>query len=111
MAFVVEKEVKLDDLGHGWEGASIFMNALSFRETEELASLSSDVDPQNPSAESNKSTYNAVSELLQRKFVRGRAYNGVELVELKASDVVDLPLEVVNNLVKALSGSGTVSPN
>jgi len=107
MAFIVEKEVKLDDLGPDWVGASIFLNALSFRETEELSNLS--VDENDPNAEANKTSYAAVASLLERKFVRGKAFNGEGLVELKNSDLVDLPVEVVNNLLKTLAG--TVSPN
>ncbi len=107
MPFVVKKEVKLDHLGPGWEGAFVALNALSFRESEEIADLS--VDANNPTADDNKKSFKVVSDLLEKKFLSGKAYNGTELVDLKATDLIDLPAGVVNDILKALAG--TVSPN
>ncbi len=107
MPFVVEKEVKLDNLGEGWAGAYVVLSALSFRESEEIAELS--VDASAPNAETNKKSFELITSLLEKKFIRGKAYDGKELVELKSTDIVDLPAGVVNDILKALAG--TVSPN
>lgn len=107
MAFVIEKVVKLDDLGEGWKGAEIVLSSLSFRESEELASL--EVDPNDPNAKGNRESFKTVIDLMGKKFVRGTAFNGEGLVPLESTDLADLPVEIVNLLIKALVG--TVSPN
>lgn len=107
MAFVVERELKLNDLGAGWEDAYVVMSSLSFREAEELSSLKA--DPENPESKENVDTVKVIGGLLSSKFIRGKAFDGKELVEMTGDDILDLPADVVGKIVSLLAG--TISPN
>lgn len=102
MAFPVEKKVDLAFLGTQWAGAELTFSALTFKETRELAGQNLD----NPDKVAENMSF--VTKFLGDHFLQGKAWNGTQLVDIKATELEDLPVEVVNKAVEALTGQ--VSP-
>lgn len=100
MSFPVEKRVDLSFLGSKWQGAEIILSGLTFKETRELSGQNFDADD----PESTANNMNFVTEFLGKHFIGGKAWNGSELVDLTSKDIEDLPVEVVNKAVEALTG-------
>lgn len=96
--FVVTKELKLDDLGEGWAGASIKFSGLSFKQAREFAKLT--LDEKEPDNDKN---LDLLVKLLGEHFISGQGYNGTELVDLTAEDLPDLPTEVLTKAITLLS--------
>ena len=107
MAFPVEKKLDLSSFGEGWSGAFILYNALSFRETRALANFK--LDSTDTSAKENLDALDKVMDILSTHFVSGKAWDGTALVDLKASDLAELPIQVTNDSISLLSGAP--SPN
>lgn len=106
MAFVVEKELKLNFLGDNWKEASITYNSLSYREMQDMATLQVN---DTPGSDENTKSFDKLATLIQDKFLKGTAWNGEALVELTKDDLLDLPAEVINKSIELLSGA--VDPN
>ena len=99
--FPVEKTLKLDFLGAGWNtGAQLVFSGLTFAQTKELAA-SVDLDDAN----ANEKNFELVVKFLTDHFIRGNAWNGTTLVNITSEELVDLPVEVINAAVKLLSGA------
>lgn len=100
--FIVKKHLALDFLGEEWKGAFIDLSAATFNDATKIAALNKD------EAASTESSAQVVA-FLQEHFLAGKAWDGKELVDLVATDLADLPVEVVNKAVEATVG--TPSPN
>jgi hypothetical protein len=101
MPFPVRKEIKLDFLGEGWTGAYLAFSGLTFNETREFSKLN--LGGENTDSESNM---DYVLELLQSHFLEGNAFDGDKLVDLKSSQLGDLPPDVVTKCIELLVGGG-----
>ena len=99
-SFPVEKKLDLSYLGSDWQGAFVSFSALSFAETRQFAKSGLDAD--NPD---NSKNLDIVAELLEGHFLAGKAWDGQSLVDITASQVVDLPTEVITKAVQTLAGS------
>jgi len=90
------KLVKKVDLGKFWEGAYIEFNAPTFKDLKELTAV--DADNQTDSID------NAMT-VLGNLFVGGKIGED----EVKKENIADLPVEVLTELFKEMSG--TPDPN
>jgi hypothetical protein len=99
--FPIEKRLDLGFLGQGWQGAELVLSGLTFAETKEIANVG--VDPDAPDANEKSTAF--VSDFLGKHFLRGKAFNGTNLVDLTKEDLEELPIEVVNKAVELLSGN------
>ena len=103
MAFTINQVVDLSQFG--WDGCTITLQSLSYKEAQDLSAKYKGLDPNNDAAQAE------VFDFIGTKFVSGTAKDDKgEIVNLKVTDLPDLPIEVFMELVKALSGSST-SPN
>lgn len=97
MAFVIKQTV---DLSQWWDGCSIILSSLSTKEAQDLSTKFTSLDPE------DEKTQAEVFDFIRTKFISGTAENEKgEKVELKPSDLEDLPIEVYKLLVKNLAGS------
>jgi hypothetical protein len=46
-----------------------------------------------------------VGDLLTKKFVNGKAWDGSAMVDLKPNDVLDLPMEAISKCIEAITGN------
>ena len=107
MKFQVVKRLKLDFLGEGWEKAYIDFNALTIRETQEYAEFAG-LSVKSSAKEQLKAT-DKMLELLDSKFIKGKAFDGKTLVDIKKEDLLELPTSVVSKAVTTMTGD--LSPN
>lgn len=105
MGFPVRKELKLDFLGEGWAGAYLAYSSLTFTETREFTKISISGDDENPNKVDDKSM-DAIMDLLVKHFLEGKAFDGDDLVDIKPSELGDLPVDVITQSVELLVGGG-----
>lgn len=94
MAFPVTKKLELDYLGEGWAGAYINFSGLSFKQARVFEKMT--LDTENPENDKN---LDLLLETLGEHLLSGKAWNGTELVDLKAEDLSDLPVEVLTKAI------------
>lgn len=105
MPFPVRKELKLDFLGAGWAGAYLAFSSLTFTETRGFSKLK--IDESNPDSEENM---DFVLNLLSEHFLEGMGFNGDELVALAATDLPELPPDVITKSIELLVGGDNSAP-
>lgn len=103
--FIVKKKIELNFLGEGWEDAYISLNAPSYGEIKEFAKKSQVKEGEKP----DEGVIDEGITLLQTIFIEGKAFDGKELVDFTKDDITDLPIEAINKIFVALTG--TVAPN
>ena len=103
MSFVLKQTVDLSPLG--WDGCSIILKSLSYKEAQDLQLKFKDVDPTDPKAQTE------TFDFLKTRFVSGTGFDeNDKKVDLKVDDLQDLPLEVFMACVNKLTGT-TPNPN
>lgn len=97
--FILPKVISLDRFGESWKGAYITFTAPTWAESVAF----------NKKAE----TADAIEELnkfLSTHFIGGKAPSEGSLVELKVTDIQELPAEVISAVAQELGG-GALPPN
>jgi len=95
--FKILRQFDLEVIGKEWKGCYLEFNALAYGEIFDLVDLQQ-FDMSNP-VEAKKSK-DATLNLLQSKFVKGTAINTKgETVPFVKEDFVELPVNIVNNIV------------
>lgn len=99
MAFPIKKRLDLNDLGVEWAGCYIDYAGLTFKESRSFSA--NQFDEANPESDKN---IEFVLELLTSHFLAGKGYNGSAVVDLKATDLEELPVDVITRSVETLVG-------
>lgn len=121
--FVVYKTLKLDFLGEGWQECYIKFNAVPYdvfaniREKYNLDFSTQATTAEEAQAELANDPEKAekanafVIKFLTDYFVEGKGYDGTEVIDIKKSDIKDLPMSVVNKASDFLMEKEAISPN
>jgi len=80
--YVLERALKLDEFGDKWKGCEVVLRDPTPAEVKTLALGKTSLE-----------------DTLKKHFVSGKAYDGKEIVGMKADDLVNLPLTIYNKLV------------
>lgn len=100
--FGATSRVNLSFVGDDWKGAYVDVAVPTYDETETLAELR---------AEGNiVETAKAMMAYAEEHFVAGQAPVNGELVDLKASDLRNLPIHAVKKITDTLNGEGLLDP-
>lgn len=97
--FTLSKVIKLDRFGKQWEGAYLTFTAPTWAESLAANKVAS---PEEQVAQ--------ITKFLNDHFVEGKAPGDTELIELKVTDIPDLPAEVIVAVAQELGG-GKLDPN
>lgn len=104
MTFQVKKKLDLSYLGDGWtQGTYLNFSSLTFAETREFANLN--VDTENTDNTANQQSLDMVLGIVTKHFIDGMGWDGQKLAEISASDIQDLPVEVVTKSIQLLVGT------
>lgn len=96
--FQVEKVLNLSFLGANWGTAELVFSGLTFAQAKELSKVDFD------NSDNEESTA-FVESFLKEHFIRGKAWNGTQLVDITPDDLSELPVEVVNKAAELLVGT------
>lgn len=95
MLFDIYKTLDLGYLGDAWKECYLKFRPFNVSELQKL----SGIDPENNKEEA---TQKAI-DLLKEKFVEGKAVSNKEVVDIKAEDLTEFPVEVILDAIKLLS--------
>lgn len=105
--FTLYKHITLEKFGEDWKDAYIKFKGLDYKDFKtKLAKLAS-IDTENK--EEVVDNMGDVIDLLTEKFVEGKAPVDGTLTDIKASELNELPLEVINYLMGFLFGGTEAS--
>lgn len=100
------KKVSLASVGTGWEDAYVEVSIPNFAEAKAVATVK-----QPETTEEQLAYAETVLTFLKDHFVGGKAPDESGLVELKADDLSELPVNAVSLVRESLLGEGAISPN
>lgn len=102
--FDIRKKVSLVSVGEGWEEAYATFRPLGFEDLKAIQQMDN--------AKSDEDGMKAAEDMLTiigQRFIEGKAPVDGALVELEADDFRVLPIALLPEIIKQLSG--TLSPN
>ncbi len=107
--FAFTNRISLEFAGPQWKDAFIEFSVMTWQETKDF------VYRQSESKEDSKRRSSVAIEQLKKQFVAGKAAviddkGDVSLQPLKADDIPDLPVDIINYLVGKLGHSGVTVP-
>jgi hypothetical protein len=99
--FVVKKRFPLNYLGEGWEDGYLLFAALTYKDTIKLSDHQAKLQKlEQGDPETIKKVGDSMLAILQDKFIEGKGYDGTSLVEMRAIDLVELPVEVISKVLQ-----------
>lgn len=101
MPFRITKRLDLSYLGDTWEGCYLEFEALTVKDTKQLAEMQISKDA---TQEEQMQASEKVLALLKDKFVSGQAMDGADRVAVKKTDIEDMPLEIIPKALEVLVG-------
>ena len=103
MKFSISRKYSLDSLGEAWKDCYVEFSPVTIREVQSITDLAT-VDPKN--MKSVAGATDSLIELLKKHFLVGKAIDDKgSMVDLKADDLIDLPVDVMGGMVGFLLGS------
>ena len=99
--FIIQNKFSLIFLGEEWKDAYLMLGRITAKDAMERLPQLAKVDEKNP--EAVKKALAKMIELLQEKFVEGKAITKDGLVDVKKEDLADFPIEVISKAVDFLS--------
>jgi hypothetical protein len=91
MAYVLTRTLKLDDISNDWKGCYITMREPTVEETQMLSTVGTD-----------KTSLDMTLELMGKLFISGKGYDGKGIIDIKGSDIDQLPVSVLGRIVDFL---------
>ena len=104
--FLVRKRLSLSFLGKGWEECYINVNPVSPDDLKDMLQHTTS-DEQTPEVALEK--LNETQDRLYKAFIDGRGYTDQGEIDLEASDIRHLPIEVTKRLSELVMGE--IDPN
>lgn len=98
MKFDIFRELKLDFVGEQWKDCFIRFNYISAAEAEQITKLSVSKDDKKSVTEG----FEKVLQLLEEKFVSGKAVSDGKVVDIDKSDMRHLPTDILNKAFEIL---------
>lgn len=95
--FVLSRTLKLDEFGDEWKDCYIKLKEPTLNEVQKISN-----EVVNANTEKQ---VEAVKVVLESSFIEGKAFNGKEIVDLKKTDLSDLPISIYMKLSDFLLGS------
>lgn len=95
MKLDIEVKLSLAYLGDGWEDCYINFTPVSIGEAKKMRSGSQE----------ESALFDAGIELIKSKFVSGKVLSGGKTVGIKAEDIEDMPVSVIEGAVELLVSS------
>jgi hypothetical protein len=97
--FKLVKKISLDQFGDDWKECYLSFVAPTYKEIRKIQKLD----------EKDEKSETFMSEFLKNSFIEGEAFNGESKVAVKADELEDFPMEIINLVIVSLMG--TPSPN
>lgn len=94
MAFVLKKRITFEDESSDWKDCFFEFNVPSYSQVKNFQDIKADNE-----------AVNKMVSFLQELFLAGKAFNGTETVDIKAEDLVELPILILMKCFDALAGS------
>lgn len=99
--FAIPKKIDLTFVGEGWDGCYIVMRSLTAKDFKKVQALApADTNDVNQ----NTQAMDAMIDLLSEKFIKGRGFDGENVVDITREDVSDLPVEILTACLEQLAG-------
>lgn len=102
MAFDIFRVLSLSFLGDGWKECYLKFNYLTAAETRQISELP--ISTKDPSKDNVQAIFKNVVEILEGKFVEGKAVRNSAVVDVRKEDIKDFPLDVINKSLTMLTG-------
>lgn len=94
MAFVLKKRIELEKFGSDWKGCYLEFAMPSYKQVKDMQAVEGD----------DTAKIDAVLKLIADMFIGGKGFDGNGIVDIKATELDQLPASILTDCFIELSG-------